>query len=198
LRNGKNVQGAEEIAREYRKRLGVDHLQWLDPMTILMKLRCQIPGVDFATVDPFQIKPALAKWDSSCKLIRIGSDTFAAANGPQSDGHARFSVFHEIIHALGGDEGQLNRLHSRSEIPSYARRLRALESNTDRVTAAFMAPRHLIPDGWMAREVAFFFGMSVESAKIRIEEIRGRARIKRTLPDSVTQLLLDLKKGSRG
>ncbi len=159
----KNARSAEEIAREYRKRLGVDHLQWLDPMTILTKLRHEIPGCDFATVAPGEIAPALAKWDSGRKLIRIGEDTFAAANIPRSEGRARFSIFHEAIHVLGGHEGAFNRLPGRSEVPGYAQKLRALEASTDKITAAFMAPRHLISDNWSVEDVALFFGMSAES-----------------------------------
>jgi hypothetical protein len=188
--------GDEEIACEYRKRLGVAEL-WLDPMTILNKLRHELFGVNFETVPQCELSPALAKWDSNAKLIRIGTETFAAANGPECNGHARFSVFHEVIHALAGDKGQVNRLHSRLEIPTYARRLRALESKTDKITAAFMAPRHLIEEGWGASQIEFFAGMSAESARIRFEEIRGRVRLAKELPASVTQLLLDLKKGSK-
>ncbi len=198
MRKSKTIQSEEEIAREYRRRLGVDHLHWLDPMTILMKLKGEIPGFNFALVALADLAPALAKWDSRCKLIRIGREAFAAANGPKTDGRARFSIFHEVIHALSGDKGGFNRLSSRSEIPRYAPRLLDLETRTDKITAAFMAPRHLICDGWLAPQVAFFFGMSAESAMIRFEEIRGRVRPAKTLPDSVQQLLLDLKKGSRG
>ena len=193
----KSTQSEEEVASEYRNLVGVDHLMWLDPMTILMKLRHghRIRGFDFKTVRPGGIAPALAKWDFGAKLILIDEETFAAAN--RAEGRARFTIFHEVVHALGGHRGEFNRLQSRSEIPPYAKKLRALESRTDKITAAFVAPRRLICDGWSAREVAFFFGMSAESARIRLEEIRGRTRhAKRPLPNSVAQLLLDLKKGS--
>jgi hypothetical protein len=197
LRRNKDIQSEEQLAREYRKRLGVDHLPWLDPMTILMKVRDEL-GVNFETVPAEAIAPAPAKWFSAEKLIKITDETFAAGNFPRSDGHARFGIFHEVIHALRGDHGEFNRLHSRAEIPVYAAELRAVESRTDKITAAFMAPRHLIREGWAAREVASYFGMSLEAARIRIEEIRGPARPARKLPDSVAELLRDLNKTSRG
>jgi hypothetical protein len=191
----KIAQSEEEVAREYRKLLGVDHLIWLDPMTILMKLRHgrHIRGFDFKTVTSGAIAPALAMWDFGAKLISIDDETYAAANRAES--HARFTIFHEVVHALGRHKGEFNRLQSRSEIPPYARKLRALESRTDKITAAFIAPRHLICDGWSAREVAFFFGMSAESARIRIEEIRGRARPTKTPPESTADLFRDWNKG---
>jgi Zn-dependent peptidase ImmA (M78 family) len=191
----KDAPSEEEIARGYRRNLGIDHLQWLDPMTILNKLRHEF-GFNFATVAAEDIAPAPAQWDFDAKLIRIADETFAAANFPRSDGHARFSIFHEIIHALSGHEGKFNRLHSRSEIPRYARGLRALESRNDKITAAFMAPRHLISEAWTSGKIASSFGMSPESARIRIEEIKGRSRAARRLPDSVAQLLIDLNKSS--
>jgi Zn-dependent peptidase ImmA (M78 family) len=176
----------------------VDHLLWLDPVTILMKLKHELDGLNYELVSPIEIAPALAKWDFNRKLIRVGDVTFVDANGPKSEGRARFSIFHEVIHALSGDQGALNRLNTRSDIPQYARKLRALETRTDKVTAAFMAPRHLICEHWSAREVAFFFGMSDESAGFRIDEIRGRARVARKVPDAVTRLLSELNRGSRG
>jgi Zn-dependent peptidase ImmA (M78 family) len=196
-RLSKHIQTEEEVAREYRKRLGVDHLLWLDPMTILMKLRDEF-GIDFKTVPAGEIAPAAAKWDFKKKLIKITNETFAAANFPRSEGHARFSIFHEVIHALRGDEGEFNRLHSRFEIASYATKLRAVESRTDKITAAFMAPRHLIREGWGAREIASSFGISLESARIRIEQIWGPSRPARKLPESVAELLRNLNKKSRG
>jgi Zn-dependent peptidase ImmA (M78 family) len=197
LSKNRDIQSAEQSAREYRKRLGVDDLPWLDPMTILMKLRDEF-GIDFKTVPAGEIAPAAAKWDFKKKLIKITNETFAAANFPRSEGHARFSIFHEVIHALHGDEGEFNRLHSRFEIASYAPKLRAVESRTDKIAAAFMAPRHLIGEGWDAREIASSFGISFESARIRVEQIRGPSRPGRKLPDSVTELLRDLNKKSRG
>jgi len=191
------VANADEIAREYRKRLGVDELFWLDPVTILMKLKHEVRGFNYELVPPNEIAPALAKWESKRKLIRIGDATFAAADGPKSDGRARFSIFHESMHALGRDRGEFNRINTRLDIPSYARKLRALESGTDKITAAFMAPRHLISDGWPVQQVAFFFGMSTESARIRLDEIRGREHRAKKLPDAVTRLLSELNKGSR-
>jgi len=197
LRKTTSVQTEEKIARDFRKRLGVDHQLWLDPLTILMKLKRQVLGFGYAIVPSSQIAPALAKWDSGRKLIYIGRDTFAAANGPKADGRARFSIFHEAMHVLSGHKGGLNRLHSRYQIPRYATKLRELEANIDKITAAFMAPRHLVRDGWSARDIAFRFGMSAESSNLRIEEIRGRTRHARARPDSIAQLLLDLNKPSR-
>jgi hypothetical protein len=193
LRNREGLPSPEQVARGFRRLLGIDDLQWLDPMTILMKLR-ELRGCDFATVSASEIAPSLAKWDSSEKLIRIGAETFAAANFPRSEGRARFSIFHEVVHALSGDEGEFNRLPGRSDIPAYAQKLRALEARTDKITAALMAPRHLIHDEWSVGDVSLHFGMSDESAGFRIEEIRDRPRGVRTRPDSVTQLLLDLSR----
>ncbi|MGB7976146.1 MAG: hypothetical protein WCF81_17785, partial [Roseiarcus sp.] len=97
MSKNRGIQSAEQIARGYRKLLGVDDLPWLDPMTILMKLRDEL-GIAFKTVLAGEIAPAAAKWDFRKKLIKITNETFAAANFPRSEGHARFSIFHEVIH----------------------------------------------------------------------------------------------------
>jgi hypothetical protein len=194
LRKVGNIQSEEEIAREYRKRLGVDHQCWLDPATILTKLKQEPWEIDYETVPPAEIAPAPAKWDSERRLILISDEIFDAANRQEPDAHARFSIFHEIVHALEGHTGKLNRLHSRFDIPRYAGKLRRLESRTDKITAAFIAPRHLVSPEWNADAVAFRFGMSIPSARLRIEEIRGKDRAGKKIPDVVTQLLRDLDK----
>jgi Zn-dependent peptidase ImmA (M78 family) len=194
LRKSGKIQSEEETAREYRKRLGVDHQCWLDPVTILTKLKHEPWGIYYETVPPIEIAPAPAKWDFEQKLILISNEIFDAANRQEPDGHARFSVFHEVVHALEGHTGRLNRLHSRVEIPPYAEKLRRLESRTDKITAAFIAPRHLISPEWKADDIAFRFGMSITSARFRIEEIRGKHRATRKVPDVVAKLLRDLDK----
>jgi len=185
---------ADEIARELRQRLGIDEQRWLDPVTILMKLKREIAGFNYKLVDSKEVFPALAKWDSVSNRILLCGNSFAAANGFRADGRARFSIFHEAVHALRGDEGQFNRLHSRAEIPRFAVKLRRLESGTDQVVAAFMAPRHLIKEEWSPKEVAFYFGMSLESATIRLNEVRGSVRQRRDRPAFISELLFDLDK----
>ena len=189
----------EETARAIRQKLGVDQLSWLDPMTLIVKLKRLISGFNFALVEASAIPGALAQWDAEVKLIKIRRDIFESANGYRADGRARFSIFHEIVHAMQGDQGTLNRALSRTDIPKYARKLRAIEGDTDQITGALMAPRHLVLDDYLEADVAFRFGMSSSAAKIRLEEIRGRRPEARQLPDSIKQLLLDLSsKSPRG
>ena len=183
---------AEEKARAIRRRLGIDQLSWLDPMTLLVKLKRIIPGFNFGLVEASAIPGALAQWDGDAKLIKIRRDIFAAANGYRADGRARFSIFHEVVHAMEGDQGTLNRTVSRINIPKYARNLRAVEGRTDRITGALMAPKHMILDTYSVADVAFRFGMSASASKIRLEEVRGPQQMGKKLPDAIRRLLDEL------
>lgn len=184
---------AEQIARRLRQRLGIDHQTWIDPMTVLAKLVGLIPGFRFALVDAATLNGKLARWESAKKRILIREDVFYAANERRQEGRPRYSIFHEVIHALEGHEGQFNRDTSRANIPSYARKLKELESSTDQVTAAFMAPRHLINPDATVEEIEFRFGLSRQAAKIRWEELHGRSSAGRRLPQHIRDLLDGLK-----
>lgn len=80
-------------------------------------------------------------------------------------------------------------------IPNYARKLKELERWTERVTAAFLAPRHLIRSNDTAETIAFRFGMSMTAAQIRIGVVSPRqTKPRRKVPDAIARLLADLKK----
>jgi hypothetical protein len=101
-----------------------------------------------------------------------------------------------MIHALEGHSGTLNRATSLDVIPNYARKLKELERWTERVTAAFLAPKHLIRGNDTAETIAFRFGMSVRAAQIRFSEVSPQqTKQPRQVPDTIARLLADLKKG---
>jgi hypothetical protein len=118
----------EQRARTLRIQLGVDDLSWLDPMTILMKAKGLIPGLDFALVKEGALPPnVLAEWESKSKRISISESTFCGANGFSCNPRDRYSIFHEVIHALEGHSGTLRRTTTkpRREVPDAIARLLA-------------------------------------------------------------------------
>jgi hypothetical protein len=185
----------EQRARTLRRQLGVDELSWLDPMTILTKAKRLVPGLGFALVDSGELPPnVLAEWDSKSKRIRISEDAFCGANGFSCNPRDRYSIFHEVVHALEGHSGTLSRATSLDAIPNYARKLKELERWTESVTAAFLAPRYLIRSNDTAETIAFRFGMSARAAQIRLGEVSPQEARRRQVPDSIARLLADLKK----
>ena len=165
-------ESPEQTARKLRRRLGIDNLTWIDPMTVLQKLARLIPGFSFKLVSAEELGGKLARWDSSKKQIVICDELFFAANEQRQEGRARYSLFHEVVHALEGHVGVFYRDTSRANIPIYAKKLRALERSTDQITAALMAPKHLILAEYGPSDIAFRFGMSLRAAEIRWSEIR--------------------------
>jgi Zn-dependent peptidase ImmA (M78 family) len=137
----------------------------------------------------------LAEWDSKSKRISISEVTFCGANGFSCNPRDRYSIFHEVIHALEGHSGTLSRTTSLDVIPNYARKLKELERWTERVTAAFLAPRHLIRSNDTAETIAFRFGMSMKAAHIRLGVVSPQqTKPRREVPDAIARLLADLKK----
>ena len=123
--------------------LGIDSCKWIDVQTVLSKLRELMPEVSWCRVSDTELPDALAQWDAENNSIKIRESIYRAANYPTQNGRARWSIFHEVIHAVEGHEGILNRALSRHSIPRYAKRLNNIESYTDRLTAAFIAPKKI-------------------------------------------------------
>jgi Zn-dependent peptidase ImmA (M78 family) len=136
----------------------------------------------------------LAQWDAEDKLIIIPEASFCRANGFSSTPRDRYSIIHEVIHALEGHSGTLNRATNLGAVPRFAHKLRKLETWTERVTAAFIAPKHLIRANDTAETIAFRFGMSMQAAVIRLGEISPPQRGSRQVPDVIAKLLADLKR----
>jgi hypothetical protein len=66
-----DLSDPERRARTLRIQLGVDELSWLDPMTILMKAKRLVPGLDFALVSSGELPVnILAEWDCKSKRIK--------------------------------------------------------------------------------------------------------------------------------
>ena len=187
----------ERRAQEFRQQLGLDSVSWIDPMTVLVKLKRLKPGFDFALVNSTQLPPNVqAQWDSKSGIIKIRDETFYQANRFSSIPRARYAIFHEVVHVLDGHAGRLNRSSSLTNIPNYARRLKEIETWTERVTAAFIAPAHLIAKDDTIDSIAFRFGLSTKASMIRHGELFEAIRPARKVPDVVVDLLLSLGKRS--
>lgn len=191
-----SLEDLEKLLRKFRKTLGLEDVVYLDPMTVIVKLKLLFPGLNYLRVPLQFMQNEEAQWDSEKRLISIREDVFQGIWSGR--GRSRFAIFHEIQHVALGHEG----IRNRSLTPTIAERanhvVRREEHDAYRATSIFMAPQHLIRPGENFESIAFRFGLSKSAAKIRREELdkierRNSGQI-RELPSSVRDFLIEAKR----
>jgi Zn-dependent peptidase ImmA (M78 family) len=138
----------ERVARQLRKKLGIDDQLRPDMMTVIVKLKEHGILKNYVRVRDEDMPGDEAYYDSDDNLLYIRESTFCAANAlyTHTDSerqHARFTLAHEIGHIALKHDG----LHFRGATSAKARkipsRVRQEERDAERFAAAFLAPAHL-------------------------------------------------------
>jgi hypothetical protein len=188
----------EALARRFRQKIGIDDLIWIDAPTLIFKVCHHFPEIDYQLVDDADLPPPGGRWDADRKLLIYRRSVFEAANKPNPDPPARWTVTHEITHAVFDDQGIRNRSTRDSNEKRFSSTIRRIESRTDRFTGAVLAPLHLIEQNESVESISQRFGLSKTAATIRKGEAERAYRkqhgILRPLPASIQTLLDEIKK----
>jgi Zn-dependent peptidase ImmA (M78 family) len=187
----------EELARRFRQKIGIDDLVLVEAPTLVFKVCHYFPDIRYLRVRDHELPDPGGRWDSENKLLIYRESVFAGANEPNADPRCRWTMAHEVSHAVFDDQGIRNRSPKNSLEKRVSAKVREIESRTDRFTAAVLASLHLIEPDESVASIALRFGLSKEAAAIRSEEAarayRRQHRIPRELPPSIKKLLEDLK-----
>jgi Zn-dependent peptidase ImmA (M78 family) len=189
----------EAIARNLRKRLGIDNQTQPDMMTVIVKLKRLGLIKNYERVPDAQMTDDDAEYDPTSKVIRIAERTFVGMNN--GDARCRFTIAHEIGHPTFGHTKLRYRNVSGREIEKIAPSIRKDESEANRFAAAFLAPLHLVPDDphrMSVDEIASFFNLTKKAARIRKSELerlyRREHKIERPLPQVLVDFLNENRK----
>jgi uncharacterized protein DUF955 len=189
----------EEKARQFRKKIGVDDLVWLEAPTLIYKVCHSFPPIQYARVADHELPDPGGRWDANRKVLIFRESVFAASNKFNPDARARFTIAHEVAHAVLAHEGIRNRSAQDSQEKKFSNRIRHLEAVTDRFAVAIYAPLHLIQPHETAESIALRFGLSKRASEIRAEEAARDYRRKngliRPIPDPIKRLLDELRNG---
>lgn len=189
----------EEKARQFRKRIGVDDLVWLDAPTLIYKTCYSFPPIHYVRVADQELPDPGGRWDTNRKLLIFRESVFAASNKFNPDARARYTVAHEVAHAVLAHDGVRNRSAKDSQEKRFSSKIRQLEAVADRFAVATYAPLHLIQPYESAESIALRFGLSKRAAEIREEEAARNYRRKngllRPIPDSIMRLIDDVRNG---
>ncbi len=196
----------ELAAEKKRREWGIVDQCIPDVMTMLMKLKDDGTIVNYQRVPDNQLPDDEAEFDPHTKIIRIRESTFDAANDLfRRDLHkrARFTIAHEIAHAICKHQRVRHRNVSNRPIEKIVAQTRIDEAEANRVAGALLIPRHLLDMASepTASEISERFQVSLKAATIRLEELgrmhRRKHGIRRPLPKEVRDFLLEAKRRGR-
>jgi hypothetical protein len=141
----------ERVARQFRKKLGIDDQLRPDMTTVIIKLKDHGLIKNYVRVPDHEMPDDEACFDSEDKLLYIRESKFCAASAMYTyreteRRRARFTIAHEIGHiALG------HKVFVIAEQPAPTRRSSAESSVVANVTRSAL-PRHfLLPNIWLER-----------------------------------------------
>jgi Zn-dependent peptidase ImmA (M78 family) len=192
----KTDEDLEDRVRVFLKGLGLEHQVRPDLMTIIAKIKHKNPKFQYARIPDHEMPDAEAQWDSEKYVLSMRESVFVGMQ--RSETRANMSVAHELAHYLLRHEGLLNRTTGAKTSEMIGNKLRHQESEARRTGPIILAPEHLVPEGATAEQISALFGMSLQAATYRQEEIEGiRRRRKgedRKLPDGIVDMLREAKR----
>jgi Zn-dependent peptidase ImmA (M78 family) len=139
-----------------------------------------------------------AKFDPDKGIIYIRESTYLAAE--KGEERARWTIAHEVGHFALNHRTIRNRSSDPRLIDKIAPTIRRDETQAHRFAAALLAPLHRaeFSPQTTAKQIAARFGISLQAAGARLEELgriyRRLQGIKRQLPNSVIDLLAEARR----
>ena len=124
-----------------------------------------VPGFYCEIVDDHELIGAYANYNPVTKVMKIRNSTYEGAF--QGNGRDRFTIAHEIGHALLHDETSFNRVSDNVHIPAY--RDPEWQANT---FASYLLMSPPLIRGMSINEIAVACGTSYQAAAIAYKKMR--------------------------
>ncbi|MCI0735077.1 MAG: ImmA/IrrE family metallo-endopeptidase [Beijerinckiaceae bacterium] len=191
-----NEDEIEARAHQLRQAIGVDNTDWLDAQMLVQKIMNLLPGINLLLVEDSELPDPGGQWHANKQQLIFRKSVFESGIKPDSNCRARWTIVHELMHAYLGHAGIRNR-SAQGSPEKLSTKIRRIETITDRFTAAVLAPFHRIKPQEDAVSIAARFGLSKTAAEIRADQAardyRRKNRLLRPIPDSVRQVIDELK-----
>lgn len=185
----------EERARLMRRRLGLEQQARIDLMTVIQKLKSSHPGFEYLRVPDREMPDAEAQWDAARKTIRLRESVFEGMQAQHS--RARMTAAHEIAHFELGHNGIRNRSLVKTAAERFAAEVKQEEHAARRFAAMLLAPAYLISPDYSVEEISSRFGMSLEAAAIRRQEVNELERRASGRPRELPSVVVDFLREAR-
>lgn len=185
----------EEHARGLRRKLGLEDQHHIDMMTVIQKLKHTVPGFDYRRVPDWQMPDAEAQWDAERMTVRLRESVFQGMQAQHS--RARMTAAHEIAHYSLGHGGIRNRSLVKTAAERFAAEVKREEGEARRLAAMILAPAHLVQPTDTIEDISRRFGISLEAAGFRREEVNELDRRALNRPRELPQNVIDYLKEAK-
>jgi hypothetical protein len=176
MASSRTIEVLETIVMQFRARLGMRDIDYIDLHTVLQKMVNLFPGFNYRRVPDNELHGAKGTYNSDTGLLDIPNNVFVGMEGKVP--HFRFSVAHEIAHVVLKHEGVRFRHAARKAYEKARPSIWRDEREAERFAALLLAPTHLAEKSGSTSEIQNRFGLSLNAAEIRKREIEAYVRSK--------------------
>lgn len=120
-------------------------------------------------------------WNPATKRISLSQDIETRLLDP-TDGQARFTLYHEIAHAVLGHDTRHRKAEGKHQ---FGRRIETDERDADDFAIAFAIPPNLVDLSRIpaAANLAAKFGVPIDMVETYLPTLHKRGRLTRELPE---------------
>jgi Zn-dependent peptidase ImmA (M78 family) len=179
----------ELIVIQFRVRLGMKDVEYIELETVLEKMAHLFPGFSYRCVPDNKLRDAKGMYNPETELMEIPSNVFLGMKNRVP--HSRFSVAHEIAHVVLKHEGVRFRHAERKAYEKLNSTIWRDEREAEKFAALLLAPTHLAEHCKTANELQKKFGLSRDASEIRITEIETHLRRKNNEIRPLTPKVVD-------
>lgn len=188
-------ESLEHLGRDFRIRLGIEHVHQPDLLTVITKIKRIDPSFNYRRVPDADMPDAEACWDSDECVLSMRESVFVGIQ--RGETRSRFTVAHELAHYILGHKGHRNRSTNKLHKDISAPLVKHQESEANRLAPIILAPEYLVKDEATIEDIQRQHALSLESALLRKDEVdrirRRRSGELRPLPESIKEFLRDAR-----
>jgi Zn-dependent peptidase ImmA (M78 family) len=196
MASSRSIEMLESIVVQFRARLGMKDVEYIELESVLEKMVHLFPGFSYRCVPDNMLHGAKGMYSSETEVMEIPSNVFLGMKNRIP--HFRFSVAHEIAHVILKHEGVRFRHAERKAYEKANPSIWRDEREAEQFAALLLAPTHLAEQCKTATELQKKFGLSSDASEIRIKEIEAHNRRKNNEIRPLTPKVIDFLRYAEG
>lgn len=169
----------ETLADQLRERIGIPDDVHPDALDVLRRLKITKVIADFK--EDANLAGREARWEEKNRTIALSPTLWSAIQG-NDDADARFTVFHEVGHAVLGHTARNRRTAGRAQ---FGKIVEADEAEADAFALSFAIPLKFSHSAGRldVPQVVALFGLPSTQASRRLVDLQRHLRISKRLAD---------------
>ena len=168
----------ETLTDQLRERIGIPDDVRPDALDVLRRLKFTKVIADFR--EEHSAAGREARWDAQTRTIALSPTLWIAIHSGNEDADARFTVFHEVGHAVLGHTARNRRTGGKAQ---FGKMVEADENEADEFALSFAIPLKFSSSAGRADvpNLAALFGLPIEQASRRLVDLQRHLRMSERL-----------------